>query len=54
MSAYMPLVAAYDMTHSTGQVHVASTRLGLIELAIALIMIALFLYGLLKSNKSKK
>ena len=45
---------AHEGLHAAGQVHAGEHHMGLFEVAITVIAIVLFLYGLLKSNKSKK
>lgn len=46
--------AAHEGLHAAGQMHAGEHHMGLFEVAVAVIAIVLFLYGLLKSNKSKK
>lgn len=48
------VVIAHEGLHAAGQVHAGEHHMGLFEVAIAVIATVLFLYGLLKSNKSKK
>lgn len=45
---------AHEGLHAAGQVHAGEQHIGLFEVALAVIAIVLFLYGLMKSNKSKK
>lgn len=51
---FTQLAGAHEGLHAAGQVHAGEHHMGLFEVAIAVIAVVLFLYGVLKSNNSKK